>query len=61
MSLSPDEVRDKVSTQLFEGGDNVRGKFVESYPCWPLSFQLMVLLSEPFNRYGKALHLPLRW
>ena len=26
-----------------------------------LSFQLMVLLSEPFNRYGKALHLPLRW
>ena len=36
MSLSPDEVRDKVSTQLFEGGDNVRGKFVESYPCWPL-------------------------
>ena len=26
-----------------------------------LLFQLMVLLSEPFNHYGKALHLPLRW
>ena len=33
MSLSLDEVRDKVSIQLFEGWDSVRGKFAEPYPC----------------------------
>ena len=36
MSLSPNEMHDKVSTQFFEGGDSVGGKVTEPYPRWSL-------------------------
>ena len=36
VSLPSNELCDKVSTQLFKGGNCVRGKFAKRYPCWPL-------------------------
>ena len=36
MYLFADEMHDKMPTQLFEGGDSVRGKLAKSHPRQPL-------------------------
>ena len=49
MSLPSNKVCDKVSAQLFEGGDSVRGKLVNH------------TFAGPFSMVGKALHIISSW